>query len=57
MNSIKFLKQDKIKLAGQVYRPYTISDLPNNFGCLMYGEQQGINEWFAFKGFTYIHDK
>jgi len=32
-----------------VWRPYTVSELPSDFGTL-----DGVNEWFSYKGFTYI---
>ena len=47
MNTIKFLKEDKIELNGVVYKPYTICNLPNTFGT-------EITEWFNYKGYTYI---
>jgi hypothetical protein len=56
MKTIKFLKYNKIQLDGVTYRPYCISDLPNNFGCISFGESEGISEWFGYKGFTYLID-
>ena len=32
MQTIKFLKNNKIKLTNTIYKPYTICDLPNSFG-------------------------
>ena len=40
------------------YRPYLLNDIPKNFGCIEYTkEQEGIPNWFNYKGFTYILDK
>ena len=63
MQTIKFLKPDstgkqKIQLNGITYKPYTICDLPANFG-FNYDEEngkEGIGEWFNYKGYTYILD-
>ena len=57
MKTIKFLKDKKIQIGKRVFRPYSISDLPNNFGCINYGESEGVTEWFGYKGFTYIPEK
>jgi len=57
MKTIKHLKDNKIELAGVTYRPYFIGDLPNNFGCLDYDGNDGVHEWFGYKGFCYIKDK
>ena len=55
MNKIKFLKNDKIQLNGITYTPYTICDLPQNFGCIEWQEDKaGISEWFNYKGYTYV---
>ena len=54
MQTIKFLKPNistglqKIKLNGVIYKPYTICDLPKEFGT------DKITEWFNYKGFTYV---
>ena len=62
MNKIKFLKPDtstgrqKIQLNGRPYKPYSICDLPANFGCINFGEKEGISTWFNYKGLTYIYD-
>ena len=56
MNKIKFTHGKKIKLNGKMYKPYLIGDLPSTFG-FIYNEdkdQDGITEWFIYKGFTYI---
>ena len=47
MNRIKFLKEDKIKLNGILYKPYKICELPPSFG-------KDILEWFNYRGYTYI---
>jgi len=58
MNTIKFLKNDYIQINKQIYKPYTICDLPANFGCLTFqGDKEGISEWFNYAGYTYIFDK
>ena len=57
MKTIKFLKDKKIQIGKRVFRPYCISDLPNNFGCINFGESEGASEWFGYKGFTYIPEK
>jgi hypothetical protein len=64
MQKIKFLKNDYIQLENQVYKPYKICDLPANFGCIaMFRDREGvpttegINEWFNYRGYTYIFDK
>ena len=50
MNTIKFLKKDKIQLNGITYKPYTICNLPSKFGT------DEITTWFNYKGFTYISE-
>jgi hypothetical protein len=53
-NTIKFLKPNqinnlqKIQLNGITYKPYTICDLPTDFGT------DKITSWFNYKGLTYI---
>ena len=62
MQTIKFLKPDlntgkqKIQLNGITYKPYSVCDLPANFGCLEFNEKEGISNWFNYKGLTYILD-
>ena len=56
MNKIKFLKTKRIKLNGVQYKPYMIGELPSTFG-FIYNEdkdQDGIIEWFNYKGLTYV---
>jgi hypothetical protein len=57
--SIKFLKNNFIKLDGVLYTPYLLSDLPTTFGFNFNKEkdQDGYGEWFNFKGLTYIIKK
>ena len=57
MKTIKHLKQNKLELGGVIYKPYMIGDLPSKFGCILYGESDGINEWFGYKGFCYVIDE
>ena len=54
MKKIKFLKEDKIKLNGILYKPYKICELPSNFGCIEFNSGEGISEWFNHKCLTYI---
>jgi|TARA_R100001443_G_scaffold23955_1_gene36080 hypothetical protein len=40
------------------WRPYTVGDLPNRFGCIEDGsEKGGLYEWFNYKGYTYVRDE
>ena len=57
MNKIKYLKNDYVQINNLIYKPYTICDLPQNFGCIEFKEREGISEWFNHKGYTYIFDK
>ena len=54
--SIKFLKNNFIKLNGVLYTPYLIGDLPSKFGfkCNPDEDQDGYSEWFNLNGLTYI---
>ena len=54
MKTIKYLKDNKIELDGIVYKGYTICNLPSRFGCIDFNSSEGINEWFKYKGLTYI---
>ena len=61
MNTIKYLKENKIELNGEVYKPHTICNIPDRFGFnarkIAGGEYEyGIGEWFNYKGFTYIKE-
>ena len=58
MKKIKFLKNDYIQLENQIYKPHKVCDIPQNFGCIEWQtDKQGIDEWFNYKGYTYIFDK
>jgi hypothetical protein len=63
MNKLKRLKNGKIRLNGIVYKPYTICNIPANFGCITFqGDKEGINEWIKidqspYQGLTYIAEK
>ena len=56
MNTIKFINNKNIVLNGKKYKPYLVGDLPSTFG-FIYDEdkdQDGITQWFNYKGLTYI---
>ena len=60
MNTIKYLKPDsagkqKIKLNGITYRPYTVCELPANFGCINFNEKEGISDG-SIQRFTYLYE-
>ena len=57
MQSIKHLKDDYVQLGCLIYKPYKFCSLPANFGCIEFDEKEGINEWFNYRGYTYIFDK
>jgi len=53
--SIKFLKNNFIKLNGVLYTPYLVGDLPSKFGFISNDDSQdGYSEWFNLNGLTYI---
>ena len=61
MKTLKLLKDKRIQIGKRTFKPYCISDLPNNFGCIGFERDSegnivkyGISEWFAFKGFCYV---
>ena len=56
MQKIKQLKKDYLQLGNLIYRPYTVCELPANFGCINFLEKEGISEWFNYKGYTYLFD-
>jgi len=40
------------------WRPYMVGELPKNFGCREYqSDVEGIDEWFNYKGYTYVRDE
>ena len=55
-NTIKFLKNNFIKVNGVLYTPYTVGELPQSFGFIHDADKEtdGISEFFNFKGLTYI---
>jgi hypothetical protein len=56
MQQIKFLKDNQIRLGDQLYKGYFIGNLPKKFA-FIYNEdkdQEGITEWFNYKGLTYV---
>ena len=62
MQSIKHLKNDYIQLGNLIYKPYTVCELPTQFGMYEENEVTGekyalIDEWFNYKGYTYLFDK
>ena len=69
MKRIKRYRDNRIKLETKEldpngntiwlpYRPYSLNDIPKNFGCIEYTEEQeGVPNWFNYKGFTYVLDK
>ncbi len=58
MQSIKFKNDKSIKIEGDVYKPYTVGNLPPSFGFkYKYSDgdiKEGISSWFNYKGLTYI---
>jgi len=56
MQSIKFKNSSTIILNGQSYKGYTVGNLPKKFA-FIYDEdkeQEGITQWFNYKGLTYV---
>ena len=55
-NTIKFLKNNFIKVNGVLYTPYTVGELPQSFGFIYDADKEtdGISEFFNLKGLTYI---
>jgi len=56
MKTIKQLKNNYLQLGNVIYRPYTVCELPANFGCINFNEKEGVSEWFNYKGFTYLYE-
>ncbi len=56
MQSIKFLKNNQIRLGSKTYKGYHIGDIPKSFGFIYNQdtEQEGKSKWFNYKGLTYI---
>ena len=56
MQKKKFLSNNQILLNNKIYQGYYVGELPDSFG-FIYNEdkeQDGISEWFNFKGLTYV---
>ena len=59
MQKIKFINSSTIKLNNVTYKGYNIGELPRRFA-FIYDEnkdQEGITEWFNYKGLTYVEHK
>jgi len=59
MQKIKFINSSTIKLNNITYKGYNIGELPKRFA-FIYDEdkdQEGITEWFNYKGLTYVEHK
>ena len=61
MKTLKLLKDNRIQIGKRIFKPYCISDLPNNCGCSGFEHDEkgnitryGISEWVGYKGRTYI---
>ena len=56
MQKIKFLSNNQILLNNKIYQGYNVGELPDSFGFIYNQdkEQDGISEWFNFKGLTYV---
>jgi hypothetical protein len=72
MNTIKILKSKDLVMTrheddhsvSSIWKPYTIGDLPSNFGCIGYTRdsdgditKKGISEWLKWKGLIYVKQK
>ena len=55
MQTIKFLKNNYIQLNKTIYKPYTICQLADTkFGQVDEDGFSLVNDWFNYKGFTYV---
>ena len=56
MQTIKQVNSTTIRLNNMTYKGYTIGDLPKTFAFIHNEDkdQDGITEWFNFKGLTYV---
>ena len=56
MNTIHFIKSKDIKLNNKKYKGYNIGELPSRFAFIYDDneDQNGITEWFKYKGLTYV---
>lgn len=59
MKDIKKKKDGTLIVDGVLYMPYNVSDLPPSFGFKNSNNRatQGYDEWFNYKGITYILKK
>ncbi len=56
MKQIKFINSTTIKLIHTTYKGYPVGELPKRFA-FIYNEdsdQEGITEWFNYKGLTFV---
>jgi len=55
-NTIKFINKSTIKLNKKTYKGYNVGELPKKFAFIYNEEkdQEGITEWFNYKGLTYV---
>ena len=55
-NTIKFINKSTIKLNKITYKGYNVGELPKKFAFIYNEEkdQEGITEWFKYKGLTYV---
>jgi len=59
MNRIKLTSKTTLKLNNVKYKGYELGDLPPKFAYI-YDENKetfGIDEWFNYKGLTWVIDK
>lgn len=64
INTIKKLKnQDKenylkYEINGESFRAYEVGNLPSKFGCINFGETEGISTWFTdhSAGLTFVSE-
>tara|TARA_R110002050_G_scaffold41542_2_gene100707 strand:- start:341 stop:541 length:201 start_codon:yes stop_codon:yes gene_type:complete len=59
MQKLKQVDKTTIKINNVTYKGYTVGDLPTRFA-FIYNEdkdQEGIFNWFNYKGLTYIEHK
>lgn len=60
MKTIKFIGKDKkldfCLLDGQLYKAYTVGNIPARFGFIYdeVNDVEGIYKWFNYKGFSYL---
>jgi len=59
MQKIKFINSSTIKINNITYKGYNIGELPKRFAFIYNEEndQEGITEWFNYKGLTYVEHK